>query len=550
MSLHPHDEYPIPPETARVAQAVFPKGTLCLRLADTLGTIYHDQQFADLFPRRGQPATSPARLALTSVLQFVEGLSDRQAADAVRSRIDWKYALALELTDPGFDHTVLSEFRARLIAGRAEAQLLDMLLAQLRAHGWLKARGRQRTDSTHVVAAVRALNRLERVGETLRAALNSLAVAAPDWLSAWAPAEWYEHYGDRVENYALPKAEAERQKLAETIGADGRMLLERIDAAGDLAWLGQLPAVEVLRRMWADQYVEAEDRRLVWRQPADMPASAGQISSPYDPEARYSVKRESAWTGYKVHFTETCDPETPHLIVNVETTPATTPDDNMAAVVHASLEQRDLLPSEHLVDKGYTDAKALVDSAQDYGVTIVGPVADDPSWQAHTEGGLDKSQFTVDWERQEVTCPAGKRSASWLPNSHPKNGVVIEALFARKDCMACPLRPLCTHAKAGPRVVGLQAREHHEALQAARRNQTSAAFRVSYARRAGIESTHGQAVRRCGLRHCRYLGLARVRLQHILTATALNVVRIAEWLAGTPIAKTRRSRFAALQPAV
>jgi transposase len=330
------------------------------------------------------------------VLQYVEGLSDRQAADAVRSRIDWKFALALERTDPGFDRTVLSEFRARLIAGRAEVQRLDTLLTQLRAHGWLKARGRQRTDSTHVVAAVRALNRLERVGETLRAALNSLAVAAPDWLSAWVPTEWYERYGERVENYALPKAEAERRKLAEVIGADGRMLLERIDQADDLAWLDKLPAVDVLRRVWADHYVETADHQLIWRQPSDMPGSAEQISSPYDPEARDSVKRDSAWVGYKVHFTETCDPEMPHLIVNVETTPATTPDDNMAEVVHASLDKRELLPSEHLMDKGYTDAQVLVDSPQCYGVTIVGPVADDPRWQARTEGGLDKSQFVID----------------------------------------------------------------------------------------------------------------------------------------------------------
>ena len=202
------------------------------------------------------------------------------------------------------------------------------------------------------------------------------------------------------------------------------------------------------------------------------------------------------------------------------------------------------------MDKGYTDAETLVDSAHDYGVTIVGPVADDPSWQAHTEGGLDKSQFTVDWERQEVTCPAGKRSASWVPNTHPKNGVVIEALFARKDCLLCPLRPLCTRAKVGSRAVGLQACEYHEALQAARRTQASEAFRESYAARAGIEGTHDQAVRRRGLRHCRYRGLAKVHLQHILTAVALNVVRIAEWLVGTPLAKTRHSRFAVLQPAV
>ena len=109
------------------------------------------------------------------------------------------------------------------------------------------------------------------------------------------------------------------------------------------------------------------------------------------------------------------------MITNVETTPATTPDDNMIAVVHASLEKRGLLPGEHLVDKGYTGSYVLVDSQQRYGVTIVGPVADDPSWQAHLDDGLTKAAFAVepaygstgvDWERKVVTCPAGKRSIS------------------------------------------------------------------------------------------------------------------------------------------
>lgn len=182
MSLHPQDGYQIPEETQRVARAAFPKGTLCLRIADAVGAIYDDMQFADLFPLRGQPAEAPARLALATVLQFVEGLSDRRAADAVRGRIDWKYALGLELTDPGFDHTVLSEFRTRLVRGQAEQVLLDTLLERVRELGLLKSRGRQRTDSTHVLAAVRMLNRLERVGETLRATLNVLAVVAPEWV--------------------------------------------------------------------------------------------------------------------------------------------------------------------------------------------------------------------------------------------------------------------------------------------------------------------------------------------------------------------------------
>ena len=172
MSLHPQEPPSVPEETSRVARAAFPKGSLCLHIADELGSIYTDDQFTALFPRRGKHAEAPGRLALATVLQFVEALSDRQAADAVRGRIDWKYALGLSLIDPGFDHTVLSEFRSRLIEGGAERLLLDTLLQRLRDQGLVKANGRQRTDSTHVLAAVRGLNRLERVGETVRAALN------------------------------------------------------------------------------------------------------------------------------------------------------------------------------------------------------------------------------------------------------------------------------------------------------------------------------------------------------------------------------------------
>jgi len=218
MSLHPQEIPPIPEETMRVARAAFPRGNVYMRMRDELGTIYEDQLFVSLFPARGQSAEAPWRLAFTTAMQFAEGLSDRQAADAVRSRIDWKYALSLDLTDSGFDHTVLSEFRTRLLAGGAEQLLLDTLLARLRERGLLKARGRQRTDSTHVLAAIRALNRLERVGETLRHALNSLAAVAPDWLRAQVPAAWFDRYGPRMDTYRLPRTAAAREELAAIIG--------------------------------------------------------------------------------------------------------------------------------------------------------------------------------------------------------------------------------------------------------------------------------------------------------------------------------------------
>jgi transposase len=485
---------------------------------------------------------------LASVLQYVEGLTDRQAAEAVRGRIDWKYALGLELTDPGFDHTVLSEFRSRLVHGRAEQQLLDTLLGRCRERGLIRARGRQRTDSTHVLAAVRALNRLERVGETMRAALNELAAMAPDWLQALAPAEWYPRYGRRVENYHLPKTEAAREGLARVIAADGERLLAAVDAVTDRPELAQLPAVVTLRRVWAEQYTGVPGG-LRWREVKDMPSPAELISSPYDTEARYSTKRDVQWVGYKAHLTETCDEDRPNLIVNVETTPATTPDDNMVEVVHESEKGRGLLPGEHLVDKGYTDSQVLIDSQQEYGVTIVGPVADDPSWQARAGAGFDKGSFVVDWEHRVVTCPAGKRSMSWLPSTYPQKGVTFEARFARKDCTPCPLRSRCTKAKVEPRIIGLQTRQQHEALQAARRRQTTEGFRLRYAARAGVEGTHAQAVRRCGLRRCRYIGLAKAHLQHVLTAVAIDLVRLSDWWAGVPPAGTRCSRFAALKPA-
>jgi len=250
-----------------------------------------------------------------------------------------------------------------LVGSSAELLLLDTMLQRLQEQGLVKARGRQRTDSTHVLAAVRRLNRLERVGEMLRAALNELATIAPEWLQRTAPAVWYERYGRPVENYRLPKTEAARLALAAEIGPDGRQLLREISAATEQPELAQLPALQVLRQVWATQYV-AEDGRLRLGSAAELPPSAEQICSPYDPDARYSNKRDVTWVGYKVQLTETCDPpcERPHVITNVETTLATTPDDNMIEVVHQSLELHGLLPGEHLVDKGYTDSRVLVDS--------------------------------------------------------------------------------------------------------------------------------------------------------------------------------------------
>src|SRR5437588_7112794 len=254
MSMYPQELGAIPAETMRVARAAYPKGSLAMRLRDELAGIYRDEQFASLFPTRGQPAEAPWRLAIVLILQYVEGLTDRQAAECVRGRIDWKYALGLELSDPGFDASVLTEFRERLVAGQAETLLLDVLLERCKQRGWLKAGGKQRTDSTHVLARVRSLSNLECVGETLRAALDDLAALAPDWLVKQITSDGFERYSHRVENYRLPKAENQRLALAQQIGEDGMHLLQALELPQAPGELKEVSSVQLLQQVWQQYY--------------------------------------------------------------------------------------------------------------------------------------------------------------------------------------------------------------------------------------------------------------------------------------------------------
>jgi len=281
--------------------------------------------------------------------------------------------LGLELTDSGFDFSVLCEFRARLVAGSAEQQLLDTLLKQFKERGWLKERGKQRTDSTHVLAAIRNLNRLEGVGETLRAALNALATVAPDWLRSWVPEEWFDRYSRAVEEYRLPKGIAARKEYAEMIGTDGMQLLIAVWGETVPDWLAHVPAVEILRQTWVHQYY-VENDQVKLRAAADLAPSGSRFDSPYDIDARFGNKRSVTWTGYKVHLTETCDENQVHLITHTITTQAQVSDVTQTAPIHEALVAKDLLPSQHIVDAGYVDSNLIVTSRKRYGIDLVGPV--------------------------------------------------------------------------------------------------------------------------------------------------------------------------------
>lgn len=319
MSLNLLPPRPQAPEIAAWGAKHLPADNPYRLVGDMLYDQFHDQDFVDLYHPEGKPGLSPVLLALVTVFQALEHLPDRAAASAVRNRLDWKYALHLPFDDDGFDASVLTEFRARLIDHGAEARVFEAVLTQITARRLLKQRGTQRTDSTHVLAKVRSLTRLETVGEALRAALNALAVVAPDWLATQVDADWTQRYGPRFDAGRLPESEAKRQALALQIGQDGRQLLHAVYASAAPPWLHEVPAVDILRQIWLQQYqiVDGEFRR---RTPKELPSASVAIHSPYDPDARYSSKRSTIWVGYKVHLSETCDPDLPRVITNVELT--------------------------------------------------------------------------------------------------------------------------------------------------------------------------------------------------------------------------------------
>ena len=353
MSIRPRLGVEVPELTARVARASNPAGTTAMWVRDRLDGLWDDEDFAGWYPRDGRPGISPAQLATVSVLQFLLSLSDRDAAEAVRCRIDVKYALGLDLDDPGFHHSVLGDFRERLAEeGRAD-QLLDLALARLKEAGLVRERTARRTDSTHVLAAVRGLTRLELVTEAVRAALEEVARTAGDALEGLVDDDWGRRYGRPVR---LGKNPARPKTRMNDAGADARRLLEHL--AARYPGLLRGPRVQALRQVLLQNYHWDHAGRLRWRDDeggAGLPPSAARIVSPCDVAARYSRRGQvTRWTGYLAHVTETCSDDGPNVITDVAVATATSDDRQALAGIHSRLERRGLLPGDHLVDGGYT----------------------------------------------------------------------------------------------------------------------------------------------------------------------------------------------------
>ncbi|MEV5414542.1 transposase [Thermopolyspora sp. NPDC052614] len=563
---------------------------LAVRVRDELGELFADAEFAAAFGAQGKPGWSPGRLALITVLQRVENLTDRQAAETVRTDLGWKYALGLSLEDPGFDSSVLSEFRSRVVAHGLEEKALDLLLVRLSGKGLIGAGGKQRTDSTHVIAAIRDLNHLELAGECVRAALEAISAAAPDWVARVLEVPgWAGRYRARADSWRLPASQAKREQLAIAYGTDAYALVEAVYAPFSPAWLRNLPAVQALRVMLVQNYIRVPGkggREVVRRRrPLEdggegLPPARHRLTSPYDIDARWAAKGEDLyWNGYKVHISETCHtaaaagagaapgqniqdgrqvqqvgevgevqapPVPPNLITNVATTDATVPDNQMTTAIHRAMARRGLLPAEHYMDAGYPCAEVLVASREEFGVRLVAPVLLDHSPQARAAGGYDRTAFTIDWDKRQVTCPQGHTSSSWSPcRQRGKDAIVV--MFPATACKPCPVRPACTSGKRERRQLTVHPQPLQQALDAARAEQTSRDWLDKYKIRAGVEGTLRQAIAVTGLRRARYRGLPKVHLEHIYSAVALNLIRLDAWWNGHPLDRTRTSHLARLE---
>ncbi|MFE5581255.1 IS1182 family transposase [Kitasatospora sp. NPDC056531] len=566
MSVQPQP-WPQPdPQIAAAIRAMYRgkrEAPLAVQVRDRLGELFPDAAFADAFGRAGKPGWSPGRLALVTVLQKAANLTDRQAADEVRENLAWKYALGLSLEDPGFDHSVLSEFRSRVVTHELEERALDLLLERLRGLGLVGAGGGQRTDSTHIVAAVRDLNRLELAGESVRAALNALAAACPGWVDQVLVVEdWSRRYADRIDTWRLPTSKAKQDALALDYAKDGYTLLQAVYAHGSPAWLRELPAVQSLRIVLVQNYIRTTAGnghiRVKRRESAEdggdgLPPGPIRLASPYDTDARWSAKQDMFWNGYKLHVSETCHPQAdgdrparPNIITNVATTASTLPDSKALEPIHQALQRRRLLPARHYLDSGYPSAELIVGSAKTYGVALITPVLLDTSRQAKAQEGFAADDFTIDWDNQQAVCPAGKTSATWTPNI--QNGVPKTVVtFAALDCIPCPFKEQCTSSRKNRRQLSLYPRELTEAIRDARNRQQTGTWQRDYALRAGVEGTIRQATHTTGLRRARYRGLPKTHLDHTTSATALNLIRLHSCWNGHPLDRANHSHLARLQ---
>lgn len=528
MCLKVKPPWPMPEETGNIGKTLMKADSPYRLIGERLFEQMHEQDYADLYPAIGQPGLSPIILALVTVFQYMEKLSDRQAAEMLRMRIDWKYAMHLPLGYEGFHYSVLSEFRDRLLKHGAEGRVFDQLVKVFQEMGLIKNRGRQRTDSTAILGKVRWLSRLELVVETLRVTVSAILKTDREWGEEVIPPSWEERYGERFVEAGYGKKELQNHK--KHIGQDGQWLIAHLESVHTPEKLKDLRKVQILKTVWAQQFQETEEG-------IEFRAKLGgdghtRISTPHDPEARYSKKRGYEWVGGKVQVTETDDEGYPHLITDIAATSSTMTDYNTLPEIQGRLEVRNCLPAKQYVDNAYMGGSNLANSAQ-YQIDLVGPIYQNVTPQSKIKDGLTVAHFEIDLLKGRALCPAGISVAPQMQTQ-----VRTRFRFPDEVCANCSLRPRCCLGQGGRTI---KIKNTYPLLQAARQRQTSPEFKQDYSQhRSGVESSLSALVRSTGLRMSRYTCNSKRHLQTLFSGAAINLKQAARWLAGERPKRHRR----------
>ena len=472
----------------------------------------------------GRPAIDPVILCGVTLLQFMEKVADRRAAEHVVYHLGWKYALDLELPYEGFHPTVLVYFRDRLEENKVERILFDGIVDLLMGLGLVKRAGKQRIDSTHILGYVKEMSRLECATETLRLALEDLA---QELVGSQGPEFWEKLWVLYVQSevgWRLSKAE--RDSRYRQCGQDIQELLEWVD--GKRPELAEMESVKLLRRVFEEQFEVVEGTvNSRWTRPPRA------VQNPHDPHAHYADKGSKQWIGYKVHVMESVDCEEPakvkaepgeHFITEILTTEAA--QDEMTGLTQSlkrQQEHHEIKPAAVYADGGYVTESTL-SQAESHAMELLGPTRPDPH-----KGPYNADGFVVDIENEQAVCPQGKTSTQCSLISDIHMGTEYYRLEWGSQCDSCPVQKQCTRAKSGRRmlVVGLR----HDLVQKRREQMRADDFSQSMHPRNGIEGTHSELVRGHGLRRTKYRGLNRVALSHYLMGAACNVKRYLKRLA-------------------
>jgi hypothetical protein len=460
----------------------------------------------------------PVMLAGVTLLQFMEKVPDRMAAEHVVYHLGWKYALDLELTYGGFHPTVLVYFRDRLEQTKAERVIFDGVLEWLIEVGLVKRKGKQRIDSTHILGYVKEMSRLECAVETLRLALEALEKALP---SAERPEFWgtlWALYVQSKLDWKLSKPE--HQSRYRQCGRDMEELLDWLK--GKPSQLSELEELRLLRRVFEEQFEVVEGGVHPTRR---RPGRA--VQNPHDPDAHFADHGKRQWVGYKVHVVETVDPERlakvkgeagENFITEIVTTEAA--QDEMAGLAGALQEEEihhEITPEALYADGGYVTERTLSET-EGKGIELLGPTRPDPH-----PGPYNADAFVVDVEKEQAICPQGNLSTQWSRIQDTYMGTEYYRIEWASQCDRCPVQKQCTRSKSGRRilVVGLR----HDLVQKRREEMRQADFSKKMHPRNGIEGTLSELVRGHGLRRTKYRRFSRVRLSHYLMGAACNVKR-------------------------